>query len=66
MSTSRSEEKEFLVELKRVVFVTARVKGTSAAAVRKKVNEEGPHEYMLDAEIGGTDTTIIASIKPSE
>lgn len=54
----------FLVELKRVTYSTARVEAKSAAEARKIVEADGPHEHMISAEISGTDTTTIASVKP--
>lgn len=55
---------EYLVELKRVVYSTAVVEANSAAEAKRLVNEAGAHEYMLLANILGTDTTTIVSVKP--
>lgn len=61
-----AEQKTFLVKLKRVTYAEVRVRSDSAKAARQQVEDDGPHEWFVTAEIGGTDTTTIVAVKPEK
>ena len=55
--------KTFRVKLKRVTYAEVVVEADSAAAARQRVEDDGPHDWFVTAEIGGIDTTSIVSVK---
>lgn len=56
-------DKTFRVKLKRVTYAEVVVDAESAAAARQRIEDDGPHDWFVTAEIGGTDTTTIVSVK---
>lgn len=56
---------KYRVLLKRVVYAEILVDAESAKVAREMVAVD-PHEWFLSSEIGGTDTTTIASVKPEK
>lgn len=56
-------DRTFRVKLKRVTYAEVVVDAESAAAARQRIEDEGPHEWFVTAEIGGIDTTTIVSVK---
>lgn len=57
-----AEQKTFRVKLKRVTYAEVRVQADSAKNARQQVEDDGPHDWFVTAEIGGTDTTTIVSV----
>jgi hypothetical protein len=55
--------KTFRVKLKRVTYAEVIVEAETAAAVRKQIEDDGPHDWFITSGIGGTDTTTIVSVK---
>ncbi|MEX3960224.1 hypothetical protein [Trinickia sp. EG282A] len=56
-------DKTFRVKLKRVTYAEVVVDAESAAAARQRIEDDGPHDWFVTAEIGGIDTTTIVSVK---
>lgn len=56
--------KTFRVKRKRVTYAEVLVEAKTAAAARQQIEDDGPHEWFITANIGGTDTTTIVSVKP--
>ena len=55
--------KKFRVKLKRVTYAEVIVEAETASGARTTVENDGPHDWFVTAEIGGTDTTTIVSVK---
>lgn len=55
----------YRIVLKRVAFAEVIVEAKNAREAREKV-EADAHDYFMNADIGGTDTTSIVSVKPEK
>jgi hypothetical protein len=58
-----SEKRKYEVLLKRVSYQTAIVEANSAKEARSIVDQDGPHEHFLMAQILGADDTRIVTVK---
>jgi len=56
--------KIFRVTLKRVTYAEVLVEAKTAAAARQQIEDDGAHDWFVTANIGGSDTTTIVSVKP--